>query len=375
MAVGAYRPRRISGITGGSVSRGLLMFRRFAWLLLCLPMPAQAAAPSPIQSYDSYKSWLVACNNTLTCLAKGFEDSDKRAEMVIVRGAGAHGALTLRISAETDFALTDIRIDGQAAGLKSSDWDIRDDGSNETSFSAKAPAVVRALLSRLRNGARLTLGESGDVPLNGLTAALLRIDERQGRIGGVTALIRTGAAPAASVPEPPAEPFIPKHPIKAILAPAEDSRLIAGVRSSRSAIFKKEECEDSAQSMEAGAWALDQGRALVLIPCGMGAYQGYSLAFIVPRKGGEPAEQVVLALPYLGNNQADSTMGSLTEPDFDPATGTLSMHSKGRGLGDCGVTATWIWDGSSFRLSSLSFQDACGGVQAGDWPELFVSRQ
>lgn len=351
------------------------MFRRFAWLLLCLPMPAQAAAAGPIQSYDSYKSWLVACDNVLGCEAKGFaENADKSTEMVIDRVAGARGALTLRIRAEGHFALADVRIDDRPAGLRSSDWSVSDDDDG-TLITAKTPAVVRAFVNRLRNGFRLTLGESGDVPLDGLTAALLRIDERQGRIGGVTALVRAGAALPTSVPEPPAMPFIPDHPIKATLAPGEASLLMAGVRASHSALFEKEECEQGVSSTDAGAWALDERRALVLIPCSMGAYQGSFLAFIAPRKGGGAAERLILALPYLGSDPGGDTVDILTEGDFDPASGTLWMRDKGRGLGDCGQSAIWTWDGNVFRLSSMTMQNACGGVGAADWPSLFVSKQ
>jgi hypothetical protein len=64
-----------------------------------------------------------------------------------------------------------------------------------------------------------------------------------------------------------------------------------------------------------------------------------------------------------------------TEADFEPSTGTLSLAAKGRGLADCGMSASWIWNGNTFDLSALSLQQACGGVAAGDWPTLFRSSQ
>jgi hypothetical protein len=53
-----------------------------------LPIAAVPAAPSgPIQSYDTYKSWFVACDNTLHCVARGFGETDE-AKAEIARDAG-----------------------------------------------------------------------------------------------------------------------------------------------------------------------------------------------------------------------------------------------------------------------------------------------
>ena len=119
---------------------------------------------------------------------------------------------------------------------------------------------------------------------------------------------------------------------------------------------------------------MDDKRALVMIPCLMGAYQGSSLAFVAPRGGG-PGWRVLAPAPYLGNDPARTDVDMFTEADFDPATGMLSMAAKGRGLADCGMAASWIWNGDTFQLASLSLQEACGGVSAGDWPTLFRSEQ
>ena len=352
------------------------MFRRLVFVATTVMVQAAAAPPAPVQSYNSYKSWLAACDNTLACEAKGFdEQGDKRAEMVITRAAGARETPAAQIRAETKFGLADVRIDGQPAGLKSPAWDISQDDDG-TSIRSKSFPAIRAFIARLRNGAKLTLGAEGaEVPLDGFVAALLRIDERQGRIGGITAFVRTGPAPATLVPNAPSIPIIASRPIAATLASGEARHLIAAVRTSQQAIFKKEDCEDDLQPEQANAWALDGSRALVMIPCVMGAYQGSSLAFITPRKAGGTTAQVLAPLPYLGNDPANTTVDMFTEGDFDPKTGTLAMSAKGRGLADCGMSASWIWDGAGFRLSALSNQDACGGLEPGDWPTLFVSRQ
>lgn len=328
----------------------------------------------PVQSYDSYKSWLIACDNTLTCVAKGFaEDAATRAELRIERAAGPRGALSATINAEARFTLAEIAVDGIPAGLSTSDWTLSS-GADATRLASDHPEAVRSFVASLRNGATLTLGQSAEVPLDGLTAALLRMDERQGRAGGVTAFVAGGQASANHVPPAPAVPRIPNHPVKATLTTEEAVRLVAGVRASQGAVFAAEECQTDGRSSEPMAYALDASLALVLMPCLMGAYQGSSLAFTVSRADGT-ARRLTAPTPYQGGGSDHEAVDLFTEGDFNPATGTLFMAARGRGLADCGMAASWIWNGAAFDLSALSFQQSCGGVEPGDWPTLFRSIQ
>lgn len=348
-------------------------FTKAALLALATLAGAGAASEAqPVQSYDGYQSWLVACDNTLTCIAKGFDDGSGGAQMQIERQAGASGQPTASISSSTPFKLSDVWIDGAPAGLTGPAWDYSTspDGSWITSSDLSA---IRALIQKLRSATRVTLGGEEAIPLAGFSAAMLRLDDRQGRIGGVTALLKPGARPALTVPAAPPLPYIANHPIRAQLGPGEEMKLIVLVRANQRAVFAKEECEnDTPQKPE--AYALDQSQALVLVPCIMGAYQGSSLAFIAERGSGR-AKQLIAPMPYRGNDPDRADADYFTEGSFDPETGTLSMAAKGRGLADCGVSASWIWDGQSFRMSALSLQQACGGAEPGDWPTLFRSRQ
>ena len=64
----------------------------------------------------------------------------------------------------------------------------------------------------------------------------------------------------------------------------------------------------------------------------------------------------------------------LMNVSFDPKARTLSSDAKGRGLGDCGSEATWVWDGQAFQLLSETEIDACRGVLPDDWPSRYVAR-
>lgn len=325
----------------------------------------------PIQSYDSYQSWFVACDNTLTCVAKGFDDASGGAEIRIERHAGPDGELVASISSIEKFVPSDIRIDGTPAGLEGAAWEYTS-SSDGSSVTSSDHAAIRRLIRKLRNATRVTMGSEEAVPLAGFSAAMLRLDDRQGRIDGVTALLKSGSRPASSVPIAPPLPHITSHPINARLRSGEETKLIALVRADQKALFAREECQDTQQTPE--AFALDQAQALVLIPCIMGAYQGSSLAFIA-RRGSGRAQRLIAPMPYLGNDRDRAHADYFTEGSFDPASGTLSMAAKGRGLADCGVSASWIWNGKAFELSAMSLQQTCGGSEPGDWPVLFRSTQ
>ena len=58
-------------------------------------------------------------------------------------------------------------------------------------------------------------------------------------------------------------------------------------------------------------------------------------------------------------------------PIFDAKTMTLSSFSKGRGLGDCGTSEDWVWDGKTFRLALLKMMGQCRAVPLDDWPTLY----
>lgn len=335
--------------------------------------PARAKSTDVIQSYDTYKSWFVACDNTLVCVAKGFSDSNTPSEIKITRQPGGRGEILMEIRSTGRFALSDVRIDGKPVKLMQPAWRITSDGDITSAFSRDLNAI-QILLGQLRNAAKLTAGGDGEVQLDGFAAALLRLDDQQGRVGGITSIARPGPAPASEVAHGPSVPKIAARPITATLTPTEARRLIRVVRTDQKATLVQEDCELNIGSMKAEAFALDAGRALVFIPCLEGAYQGSSLGFLADRNG-SGVHLLTAPAPYLGKGAHDTVIKDFTESDFDPKTGMLSMSAKGRGMADCGFSASWVWNGQTMVLTSMAFQDACGGVEPGDWPTLFRSVQ
>ncbi|RUM19358.1 DUF1176 domain-containing protein [Rhizobium vallis] len=331
--------------------------------------PASAAEPS----YDKYKSWLAVCDNGLKCEAKGFEDGTiSSPDMRFIRAPGPDAATEVTISVPFPVGLGDFYADGEPLHLGSS-WTLSRD-EDLTTISTSDPAAVREFLSDLRNDAKIEVGDDKAViPLDGMVAALLHMDDRQGRVGGVTALIKAGNASASKVPAAPALPVVHRRKIEISLSDAEGQRLIARVMGAGKALFESEGCQADAanEGLNAEVFPLDADHALVLIPCIMGAYQGSSLAFIQPMKGDGVPIPFRPQLP-LGKGEGPTTL--FVEPGFDPGTGSLQISGRGRGVGDCGLSAEWVWDDAKFKLADASFQSSCGGSQAVDWPTLFRTR-
>ena len=69
-----------------------------------------------------------------------------------------------------------------------------------------------------------------------------------------------------------------------------------------------------------------------------------------------PAEDIEVYWQYL-----------LTEADFSIEDRLLSEWAKGRGLADCGMSASWTWDGRMFRLTSYRSLEECRGAPPGTW--------
>jgi hypothetical protein len=216
---------------------------------------------------------------------------------------------------------------------------------------AKAAAVVAALA----NGKALSLTDAAGatiahVSLAGSSAALRFIDAEQGRAGGVTAAVAKGARAAGTVPIALALPRVPSLPASgkaAAVTPALIKQMVG---------LSGCETEDTQVSDPIKGDALAGGKTLVLLPCGSGAYNFSSVAFIV--SGGKPVLARFDFPP--GGTEAGGTP-TLVNAGWDATTARLQSYSKGRGLGDCGSSETYAWDGAAFRLIEARRMDECQG--------------
>lgn len=338
---------------------------RFAFLLLVLLSTPALATNAPIQK--EFRAWLVTCDNLRRCVADGTDAENASLAVRLSRDAGSGGSASLTISGMAgDSRVDQLRLDGKALPLSAKDW--YSDGTDEDmSFETGSSQEIQALITKMRNGNRLALGEAS-VSLDGLSAALLLIDDVQGRVDTGTAWIRAGAKSSSGVPAAPIPPGVVARPFRgAALRDTERKAVLAAAIAKSNA--SNDDCDvEVADQPNAQIERLSERDALVLLECYRGAYQSSYFAYRVPIA--QPAQARKLVLPSIPGSEP---MDMLTGAEFDARTGTLSHVAKLRGIGDCGESAQWLFDGQDFVLTTLARQPRCSGLWQ-EFPVLWRNR-
>ncbi|WP_235562817.1 DUF1176 domain-containing protein [Brevundimonas sp. Root1423] len=354
-------------------------------LAACGPADETAAASAPSQTASAenaaaasgarsesrkFRDWLAVCDNTNDCVAFG-PASEGTGWVRVGSAPGPNGARTVSVgfwptSGEGLTGPMTLTLDGRnhvAAPVA---------GDHEPVGVAQVRAAdAAAVASGLAAGETLTLaagGETVTMSLSGASAAMLWIDERQGRLNTPAALVRKGTGAPSPVPGPESAPHVIAAPPIAqtgfgdsgqTLPPALEA--VAAVKACRA------ETADTAVSNEVMSARLDASTELWAVPCFAGAYNvGHDWYLTGP--GGRDPRAVSLA------SAGGETGAGTINGGYDAGTRTLSAFSKGRGIGDCGTASTWTWTGRSFVLSAESEMTECWGVPADFWPTTWRTR-
>lgn len=107
---------------------------------------------------------------------------------------------------------------------------------------------------------------------------------------------------------------------------------------------------------------------LYLLGCELYAYNSSERAYIVSSYG-DITDVAVVEVDNEGNFGATTNlMGS----GYDPETQQLFTFSKGRGIGDCGASATYKYSprNERFVLVEQRLKEECDGEET-DWPVIF----
>jgi hypothetical protein len=335
------------------------------------PAPAFLGAP-PV--YREIKDWVLACDNTRVCFAK-YVPADEGAAgggyLSIARDAGPTGALVISLEEDVDGAVPSpgsLALDGRP--LAGTAW--KADAKSQT--AALNGDAAMAFLRAIADGKVLSYSNgktTQTVSLSGMKAALLAMDEDQGRLDGQTALARPGPKPASDVPAALPVPVV--HAAAPTKPLAGGAAFAAAVRRGQAAALKAHECEDDFLTADQ-AEPLNDHESLVTLGCVSGAYQASVLIFRAPRDAAQKAAEIILPLqPTLTDADSRPTDRGeyVAEDGWDPKTASFDESAKGRGMADCGESSEWAFDGSQFHLASYSRLDRCGGGPPGDWPTLY----
>ena len=184
------------------------------------------------------------------------------------------------------------------------------------------------------------------------------MDERQQRIGTVTALVRPGARPASAVPAAERLPEIR-------LAPSPRMRGQRQLRRGRAiaALRRQAGCEigEVGGPDEQEAIAIATGKTLILLACGRGAYNVSHVPFIAD--GGQRPDRAG-ALRRAAGERDERRQATAGQRRMGFGRGGCSTQfSQGRGLGDCGTKSEWAWDGTRFRLVREERMEECRGAR------------
>lgn len=353
------------------------MCRRLAGMVCALIWSFLAMAPSRAEilpSYVHYGKWFIACDNGLRCEAKGMTDKRHDPHLSVRREAGPEGSMHITVAAPFRFEPSDLGMDGMKINIV--DTVHIEQHNSRTLMKISDSVAARAFIQQIRHGNFLEFRDrSNRIPLAGLTAALLRMDERQQRLGTHTALIRRGKAAANRVPRRPVLPYIGTGQPAPGLSPEEEQALLESVQDFHASPLDNY-CYGAMHLMtpvRARIWPIDKRHALVAVPCTLtNIQQVQSFVYIAERSQGGTIVRFQSQLQF--ESPPDPiVMRALSEPDFDPATGRLFASRKFLSDAVCGHAGEWQWQGNEFVLARFARQNHCGGSAPGDWPVLYRS--
>lgn len=311
--------------------------------------------------------WEVACDNTGTCRAAGYQaDADERAVSVLLtRKAGPNQAVSGQIMLGAydeesvammaklpDPVVLQMRIDDTSSGIMSV--------GKQTAIaklSAKQVAALLASLSATSDIEFVAGDNSWHLSDVGATSVLLKMDDFQGRIGTRGALTKKGPLDEQHVVLARAAPVV--HAAKFQEGETKPSPwLVQNAAALQSALLKTtgtEDCQNLTGAEPADllfqAARLDDQRSLVSFECWRAAYNEGIGFWVINTK--PPFDPVLV-----------TTMGS------EYSAGGISSNQRQRGLGDCWSVDTWVWDGRRFVPTASSSTGMCKLIAPGGTWEL-----
>lgn len=336
-----------------------------------LSAEARAGAVSPQPGILQYNAdWAVGCDNLLQCEAIALQPEAGGGEgdpllLQIVRAGGPKGEAKLRVSGLSslppEMALVVNGSEIARLMVKADEAEIRGAEALRAVQAMASAATVEVRVAGRRNRALPALLSLSSA---GLEESLRFVDTRQGRTGTPSAFVARGTAAETVIPLPPAIPVVPQMP-------SPDADAAPGLTPAEMVVARRLAVCDG-MLMADGVpelFSLDADAALLLLPCEAGVYNVSAVPLIARGKLGERSLAIA---------RFDFAPGFTGEPGkpplvvnalWDARRGVLSSLAKGRGVGDCGASENYVWDGATFRLIESRAMHVCRG--AWEWIRLW----
>ena len=329
----------------------------------------------------SFRDWYASCDNGNACFA--FTGTDAGGWLMVRQDAGPDAAPEIMVGLP---AFSD-----ETAGR---DLALDLDSERQTLILSRGEALshdvptddVRATLGRLASARALAIAAGADMtvlPTAGASAALLWIDERQGRLDTTTALIQRGNRPASTVPSAPALPrVVPAAPVdQGNFARASDpgeqgAEADLTLPAAIEALPDVKQCRaDTAfnEYLQKAVLAarLSPDTELWGVPCDAGAYNAMYDFYLTGPGGSDPRKADFPGWEPRERTEGDIAGDGLVNPVFDAATSTLRHFPRARGIGDCGIIQSWAWTGEAFVLLEERSMGNCWGMPSNLWPTIW----
>ncbi|AIA69654.1 DUF1176 domain-containing protein [Pectobacterium atrosepticum] len=321
-------------------------------------IPTLAFSTTFSDSTFFHKDWEIVCDNTLTCRAAGYSPEEKGmgedtetqdVSLLITRHAGQNTPITAEVTlAEVDKEISKgtrltLAIDGVDKGALTSTednlWQL-----NETQI----PAVLQALKGSGKV-AFLHDGMVSELSGAGAYAVLLKMDERQGRIGATDAITKKGnkSSELSAVTAPVIYAAATQQEPSRNLTNAEQ----AAIQKKLLKTLKEDDCYDFPPQEERVAepmmiTPLNGSMSLLSTLCWRAAYnEGYAYWVIDNAMQTQPQLVTTIGVGY--------------------ENGEITAVQKGRGLADCMSDSAWVWDGKTFQQSRASITGSCRMIRLG----------
>lgn len=332
---------------------------RSLFCLTVLAVAGSAAAADAATGLEfQHHDWMLACDNTRTCRAAGYQADDGDSapvSVLLTRKAGPGTPVQAELmlgSYDGDAELPQtlrLQINGSDLGTLPLAGESATLSATQTSALLAALHRDSAIVAAGDNGKRWTLSDQG------ASAVLLKMDEFQGRLGTAGALIRKGTRNEDGV-----LPALPVPTVTLAALPpttATDTALAASpeLRAALAAATSADDCDalgpDASPLLDDDARALhvtrlSKDKLLVSMLCWRGAYNEGSGYWVVNARA--PYQPLLV-----------TTLGG------DDDGRTITAANKGRGLGDCWSTTAWGWNGSAFVKTADASTGLCRLVAAG----------
>lgn len=305
--------------------------------------------------YFSHHDWEIACDNTGTCRAAGYQSEknfEKPLSVLFERAAG---------NAEIKGIL---KIDEHSIGtIKSAVLLIQNRSYAAVQFNPSSgegrlsTAQTQALLKAVQGSNKIEVKADKRVwqlSTQGATAVLLKMDDVQKRVGTPSAIVGKGTAKQAVL-------AAEKIPTLWLQDYRRGTAQHLNVNSAAAKnVFKvirptthNDDCEflferDFSDSDQVTLYPINAQFVLAEVPCWRAAYnQGYGY--------------------WLMDKLLKKVHQQVTTRGSSFSDGQIFSSQKGRGIADCIAIEEWAWNGKAFVRSYAMPSGQCKGFSGGAW--------